>query len=243
MFIIEKFNELESTNKYAFQLVSENKSGESIDHKVILAYNQTAGVGKQGVSWYSYKGNLAATLIIPYRDTLNHKNFGIISLLSSLSVLKSLKDYIPEPEKLSIKWPNDVLYDNKKISGILIDIATSIDNKKYFIIGCGVNLKKAPKIDKYPVECLFNILSKEINVDEYLDRILFYFKYYIVNINEEEIEKEWLSYAYNLNVPITIKTIQNSNITGIFAGITKEGYINIKVGNEIKTIISGEIKF
>ena len=99
-------------------------------YSVILTNYQTNGRGRNGRSWIGEDGNLMASIVLPKPE-----NAYIYSFLISLAIAQSIAFLSPR-----IKWPNDVLVDGKKISGILLEIC---DDK--LIIGFGVNIQSHPK--------------------------------------------------------------------------------------------------
>ncbi len=104
-----KFKIIDSTHKYALEMINKNKAMECI----IIADEQTDGVGRGERSWLSVKGNLFASMLL---NTENHKfeNFGHLSLLVACAVHESISEYLKDQSPLTLHWPNDVYYNSKK---------------------------------------------------------------------------------------------------------------------------------
>ena len=123
-----------STNDIAFNAAL---SGE-VEGTSYLAHTQTEGRGRNQNKWTSSKGNLfLSTIIKPKSDkSLWHQ----LSVIVGFSIVQVLVDLGVNSNLIDLKWPNDVLVDNKKISGVLLE---SSDN--FIIVGIGLNILKTPK--------------------------------------------------------------------------------------------------
>jgi BirA family biotin operon repressor/biotin-[acetyl-CoA-carboxylase] ligase len=161
---ILEFEKLESTQKKAKEIVKNSKPWT-----VVLAKEQTGGYGRKGNFWYSPKGGLYFSLILPKTKI---EDLQILTVLAAFCVAKILK----EDFKLEsfIKLPNDVCVNSKKICGILTENMIFGKEVKNSIIGIGLNTN----IEKFPKD-LENIatsikieLKKEVDNKELLEKIL-----------------------------------------------------------------------
>ena len=128
---VSVFEQIDSTNEFL-----KNQS-ETIDGWLAVAETQTAGKGRRGRKWIDNPGeNLLFSIgYIPKNET----NISVIPLLGSLSVHRILKRVIGE---CSIKWPNDVLAGNKKISGLLLE-SKYLGDEIRVVIGIGLNVNQS----------------------------------------------------------------------------------------------------
>ena len=150
---IFNFTKIESTNDFARTLITEHK----ISKGIVTADEQTKGRGRYGNQWSSPKGNLYFTIFFP----ILRSNLKKIQFLVQLQIRNILKKY--RIKNLSLKWPNDLYINNKKVCGILQE---SIVFKKFFlIIGIGINIQSSPKIKKYPTTYLNKEAKKKINLN------------------------------------------------------------------------------
>ena len=148
----QDFELVNSTNDTAIEN-SPNFKGE---HFIISAQMQTNARGRLGRTWQSLKGNLFASLGLP----LNEIPLNTLPFILSLSLLKAIKSINPNIN-ITLKWPNDVLIDGKKISGILIE-----STDYHTIAGIGVNIKTSPQNNhiSYPAT---NLNDCNIKIDRY----------------------------------------------------------------------------
>ena len=153
-FKVFRFNKVKSTNNTAIKIIKTS----DIDYGMIVSENQSNGKGQYGKKWISYKGNLFVSFFF------NLKNFDInlnkFTKLNCLLVKKLLTSYYRN--KIIFKKPNDLLINRKKICGILQETLTKL-NKKYLIVGIGINLIKSPFIRNYPTTNLYELLDKKVS--------------------------------------------------------------------------------
>ena len=153
---LKKFNfkSINSTNDLAIKIIknTQNQSG------IVIAEKQKKGKGQYGKKWISYKGNLFVSIFFPIDNTkLTLKQLTKINcILVKMILSKFYKG------KISIKSPNDLIINHKKISGILQETLIKSD-KKFIIIGIGINLIKSPIIINYPTTNLFDLTNTKIN--------------------------------------------------------------------------------
>ena len=149
-----KFQKVKSTNETAIRIIksSNYKCG------MIISNTQSNGKGQYGRKWISYKGNL----FVSFFYNLNNINLSIPLLTKNnfLIIKKLLKIFYKG--KITLKEPNDLLINKKKISGILQEIIT-LSDQKFLIVGIGINLIKSPSIKNYPTTNLYQLTNKSIN--------------------------------------------------------------------------------
>ena len=168
------FKNVNSTNDLAIKIImnSNNKSG------MVIADKQKKGRGRYGKKWTSYKGNLFVTIFFNF-DKINVSLKKMTHLNCSL-IKKLLSFYYKK--KISIKAPNDLLINKKKISGILQEMIKK-DNNSYMIVGIGINLIKNPKIKNYPTTNLLEVSKKNINKKEIILKLKKIYEKFIPKFN------------------------------------------------------------
>ncbi len=136
-----KLDAIPSTNSYLKDLV-KNEVLESFT--VVSAEFQTKGRGQMETVWYSSEGsNLLFSILIKFQRVLAADQF-FLNCAVSLAVLEALKPYkLPE---LRVKWPNDIMADNRKLGGILIENSILSGQIRYAIVGIGLNVNE----EKFP---------------------------------------------------------------------------------------------
>ena len=140
------YKKVNSTNDLAIKKI---KLG--ITKGIIIADYQKKGRGQQGKKWLSLKGNVFMSIFFEIKENINIKK---ITNLNCKIIKKVLFQYIKKT--ITIKPPNDLLVDKKKICGILQEIKFN-QKHKFIIIGIGINLIKNPIIKNYPTT---NILKE-----------------------------------------------------------------------------------
>jgi len=157
-----KYKKVKSTNDTAIRIIKNS----NLKFGMIVSDTQVNGKGQRGNKWFSYKGNL----FVSFFHELKNLNISLNSLteINCLLVKKILNKYYKK--NITFKKPNDLLINKKKISGILQEII-SISDKKFLIIGIGVNLVKSPKIKDYPTTSLFELTNNHINKSKFENQL------------------------------------------------------------------------
>ena len=140
------YKKVNSTNDLAIKKI---KAG--ITKGIVIADYQKKGRGQQGKKWLSFKGNIFMTIFFKIKENINIKR---ITILNCKIIKKVLFQYIKKT--ITIKPPNDLLVDKKKICGILQEVKFN-QKHKFIIVGIGINLIKNPIIKNYPTT---NILKE-----------------------------------------------------------------------------------
>ena len=175
-FKIFKFANVTSTNDVAINLIKEKK----IDFGCVYADIQTKGRGTQGKKWISNKGNLFMTLFFPLKG--NFPPFNEFSIINSIIVSDVIKHYC-ENGDMNLKFPNDVFLNKKKICGLLQELIT-LNNKKFLIIGIGINVVANPEINNtYKATNILFETNKKLNLKEIIDLIISSYEKFFTNLN------------------------------------------------------------
>lgn len=200
---------------------------------IITAKRQTAGRGRRGRQWISHTGNLFFSQLISTDIDISKLTF-----ITSVSIAETLSD-LTNGLTIGIKWPNDVLVNNKKICGILIEQADNVN----VIIGVGVNLKSHPDNRDiiYPTIDLAS-LGFSISCKDFLQNYLSKFDNNM-NICQQDfalIRQKWLEHALYINslIKVSLKDIVEE---GIFKGIDEQGLLLLETNSSIKKIAAGDV--
>ena len=153
-FKVFRFKKVKSTNNTAIRVLKNT----NIYYGMISSESQNNGRGQYGKKWISFKGNLFVSFFFKL-DNLKI-SFKQLTKLNCLLVRKILSTYYKK--KIIYKIPNDLLIDKKKICGILQETLIKLD-KKYLIVGVGVNLIKNPYIKNYLTTNLKELLNKKVS--------------------------------------------------------------------------------
>jgi BirA family biotin operon repressor/biotin-[acetyl-CoA-carboxylase] ligase len=234
------FETLNSTNSYAMGLPEK----ECEDGTIIIANSQSAGRGRFNRSWVSPPNkNLYMSIVLKPDITL--KDASILSLMAALSCVIALRKI--STVEASIKWPNDIIINHRKLGGILIE--TRSENKKLSmaVVGIGINVnfrfyempdeirKEATSLKE---ETGINYSRTDIALKTLKELDIWYDLF--LRGGKEKIIKEWLRYSLTVGKHIKVRS-GNSIYSGIAIGIDDEGRLLLKNGtNEIK-ISSGDV--
>ncbi|MFL1781082.1 Biotin--[acetyl-CoA-carboxylase] ligase [Candidatus Hepatincolaceae symbiont of Richtersius coronifer] len=238
------FDKLPSTNLYAKEFItSDSFSQLSPSDMAFLAYDQSQGVGKLGKSWQSDPGNLHLTLALSsLNKNIQPQNYSIISLITSLAVRETLKRYLDKEISIRCKWPNDILINQEKICGILLETEQTKKGLEYLIIGVGVNLLKSPQIMNYKTTNLYELMGEKVPPLNFAYALLEIFNSLLLRLSNDRnfIIHSWQQGAYLLNQEVLIK-VGESTKKGVFKGISQEGYLIMDTGKGLTNISAGEI--
>ena len=147
-----KLDAIDSTNIYVKELIAK---GDIKNYTAVISKYQTNGRGRNNSIWQDEPSkNLNFTLYKEF-NSFKIENKFLLNIISSISVVKLLKKY--NLKNLSVKWPNDIMTGNKKISGILIENNIRGKSINYSIIGIGINVnqlnfKNLPKATSLHIE-------------------------------------------------------------------------------------------
>ena len=166
---IKRFNfkKVNSTNRTAIKIIKNSK----FDYGMVVSENQKNGKGQYGKKWISYKGNLFVSFF--YNIDNIDSSIKKLTRMNCLLVKKLISKFYKK--EIFFKSPNDLLINKKKISGILQEIIIK-DDKKYLIVGIGINIVKSPNINKYPTTNLLEVLDKKIDYKKMVNQLKLIFE-------------------------------------------------------------------
>ena len=220
-------DEVGSTNDAAKDY-AQKAAGQKL---VIAAKRQTAGRGRRGRSWLSLDGNLFFSMLFEFEL----KNLGKLIMASALSLLDAIKQY-DKTADVVLKWPNDVLLNGAKVSGILLEKGEG----EYMITGIGVNIRQSPQgADMlYPTTSL-KAAGIETTPDEFLHKYLFEFTANLKLANED-LRQKWLDNAKGIGAEIVVRQ-NGQEQKGIFMGIDENADLLLKTEREEEKILAGDV--
>ena len=223
---IDIFEKIDSTNDEAKRMPNSN------EFNIIIAEEQSKGRGRKGNNWFSpNSGNIYMTLF-----TENQLSEDPASLITGVVCRNSIRN-INERINISLKWPNDILYKNKKVGGILVE-KEHYEKKIKTIIGIGINLSLKNK------ESSWGDLS-EFNLQEQRNELVAEIINNLVRAYDKKNnnwKKEWLNGCMHINREIQIYDNKNIKKNAIFRDIDDLGNAIIETDNGLEVFRSGHIK-
>ena len=232
------FDVLGSTNEHAMRYVSDGYP----EGTLILAYRQTHGRGRQGKTWDSPKNNLYFSIIL--RPNLCLRRCSQLSFIAALSVRKSIKSLINSKYNILLKWPNDILVDQKKISGILLETSSvnQLNLVESLVLGIGVNVNN--KSNLFANSTSISLYRGKTNIYEVLNLICNYFyeiyKDWKLNNNFERILNEWLQFSYPIGTLLEVNK-GGVNLKCKFNGLDSNGSLILLTNNKKEIITGGDV--
>ena len=237
------FPELRSTNIMAKEKALHGAEG--IDEgMLIIAERQSAGKGRLGREWFSPAGGIwLSTILYPQ---LSPSYISRITLMTAVAVVKAIK--VCTQIESQIKWPNDILINEKKVCGILTEMSAELDVINWVVVGIGINanidLRDFPEDIQENTISLKGTSGKEVLRVKLVQTFLQEFEKYYEKLKRKEfpfILREWKIYSHTLGKNIRVD-IGERIITGEAIDINESGVLILKKEDgELIEIISGTI--
>lgn len=211
------FDKIPSTQTYAIDMIA---GGHGADHIAVLADAQSAGRGRYKRTWVSHHGNLYVSFIYdcPERDAR-------LSYAVAVAICETLASFGVRP---TIKWPNDILIDGKKISGTLIEYSG-----RFVIVGIGINVSTNPTVTEYKTTKLDDY--SVVPIKELLNRLMRNLdKFRMADFNI--VRARWTSFATCINCDITYQ-----GESARLIGINENGALILRRGTRYLLVYGDEI--
>lgn len=242
------FEEIDSTNEEAKRRAEAGDLGPLW----ISAESQTLGKGRRGRDWASLKGNLFCTGLYQHPGDL--ASAAKLSFVVALAVAETLDAYV-DPDIVQIKWPNDVLVNRQKISGILLESGTK-DDQLWVVLGVGINLVSHPeKTTGLPAtHVLAHIPDDRLNDAEpiftgagpVMALLAARFKHWrdvYLETGFDRVRKAWTARAIGMNQAVTAR-LSDRTIEGTARGLDEEGALILELLNgQVEKIHAGDVFF
>ena len=211
----------------------------------IMAKEQTGGRGRQGRPWIHPTGNLAATLV--WRPEATPQEAAKRSFLAANALFEALSHFVLR-DALSVKWPNDVLLNEGKVAGILLESSGTGPFVDWLAVGVGVNLSEVPEGVKdaaFPPVSLLDEGGEAVTPQDFLTVLADCYatqEMMLERLGFGRIRDDWLRRAARLGEIITART-PKGDVTGIFDSVNEEGALVLITGSGPKAISAADIFF
>jgi BirA family biotin operon repressor/biotin-[acetyl-CoA-carboxylase] ligase len=209
---------------------------------VILAEKQTAGRGQRGNTWAAASEKQFTASFYVETAFLSANRFLYVNLAAALAVREAVQAFsslVP-----FIKWPNDLLVNDKKMGGILIEAQWQGAQVSGAIIGIGINL--VPEIG-LPSSCSLSDFCETVPpvltvAQEIAAQLAIQFEY-LRNRSWKELRDNYHRYLWKLGETMEVQTASGETLTGCITGIDTQGSLCFKCGEEVKAFGLREIRF
>ncbi len=223
-----KLDAIDSTNSYLKKLLLKENIN---DFTVVVSKHQTNGRGRNGNLWANKPSlNLAFSVYKRFINFSVNEKF-MLNILSSISVYEVLKKY--KLNNLTIKWPNDIMTENKKIAGILIENSVRGNKINHSVIGIGININQSQFLDLPNATSVFLESGKKYSVEKIAVELKDAIKKNFTNfeIRETELIEFYNCVLYKRNLLADFTTVDAKKIHGTIIGVNKEGTLSLKQKN------------
>ncbi len=238
----QNFHSIPSTNQYCIELLSKSNPKP---FTVISADFQTAGVGQIGSKWVSDSGQNALMSIIIYPTFINVLESFKLQFLASLACVEVLTPFI-EGNKVSVKWPNDILVDQKKIAGVLIRNIFMGSSIRSSVIGFGLNVNQMDFAGvEQPVASMKSTTGADYDVPEIRNLLCEKFKtLYGLLENGKSLKELYLMMLYGYEEPFSFYDMKEQSYKqGEITDVLGSGHLMVRVGTVVEKYDFKEIKF
>ncbi|BDT79898.1 biotin--[acetyl-CoA-carboxylase] ligase [Polynucleobacter yangtzensis] len=250
--ILERVIETRSTND---DLLERWRAGELIDPVARIAHKQTAGKGRAGRAWLANpEDSLCFSLAFPFKRT--PAELSGLSLLVGLAVISGIAQACDLSESklyelgLRLKWPNDLLLNNAKLAGILIEGGQAkAGDSTWMIIGVGTNLRNAEKIEAnldngFKVSSISQIADSLPDIEYLWLKLIASLEYHLTEFDLHGFKpcmESWMKWDAYRDQAVCISGAGKDAIYGIAKGVDESGALLLQQENKTIAIHAGDV--
>ncbi len=216
----------------------------------IIANEQSNGKGRNGNTWFSNYGNFSGSII--FFPTVENTYFHLYGFLVGVALYDTVKKIVANGVDIRLKWPNDLMIENCKVAGILLEsVQKSVCHKSGLIVGVGVNLNSSPRLESnskkhYKTECLTSYTDNKINQSTFFSG----FNDQLIKLGSKIPEKKlcsvlklWQARSYDKGSQVQITDSKGKINSGSFLGLDEIGGLILDENTGVKKIYSGDVYF
>ena len=230
---------VDSTNNYAKKMADEGCAGGT----VIIADRQTLGRGRLGRTWLSMddKGLWMSLLL---RPQIKPECASMLTLVAAMSVVEAIREV--SGHQCLIKWPNDIILNNKKLCGILTEMKARSGCVEYVVIGIGINLniRQMDESIKDMATSLYISCGREFAKDSVIDAWKAawekYYGQFLKTCDMSGLMDEYNSMLINVNKMVSIESGEDKRV-GRARGIDDRGALQVEFGQGLECVEAGEV--
>ena len=231
-------NSVASTNELAKKMAYHGAA----DGTVIVAEEQTGGKGRLERSFFSpkEKGIWFSVILRPQCMAKDAPKF---TLMAAAALAKTMERFNLRAE---IKWPNDIMYDGRKLVGILTEMSAEIGHVNYIVVGIGINVnvrrEEFPESIREIAASLSEMAGKNISRTKFFRALLEEFDKLYTENNFDEVFKIWRQFNITLGKKVTVLSAETGDIfTGTAVDIDDDGALIVETDEGRKTVYAGDV--
>ncbi|MFQ5958984.1 MAG: biotin--[acetyl-CoA-carboxylase] ligase [Alphaproteobacteria bacterium] len=234
-------DEVDSTSDEAKRLAAEGAE----DGTLVWAKAQRKGRGRRGRDWASPPGNLYLSLVL--RPECPPLEAAQLAFVAGLGVAGGLGTLVPPLSEIAFKWPNDVLLNECKVAGILLESSTTAaDRLDWLVLGLGVNVTSAPEEATFPATSLRAEGCGQVPVVDVLEAFARHFLAWVNRWLDEgfaPVREAWLRSAKGIGEEVTVNLAAES-FSGTFAELDETGSLIVELADgSRRTVTTGDVYF
>jgi BirA family biotin operon repressor/biotin-[acetyl-CoA-carboxylase] ligase len=238
-FRITEVASIDSTNA----ALRERAAAGEAQGLVLRADEQTSGRGRRGRGWDSPAGNLYVSLLL--RPDCKPAEGATVGFVAAVALGRVLRDLAPAD--VLHKWPNDLLIDGKKMTGVLLEAGTKPDGRlDWLVLGMGVNIRSHPDTGIYPTTDLVASGGPSITPQDLLKRFLAVFGPFYDAWEAggfKAIRADWLAFAAGIGERVVAR-LEREEVAGNFTDLDPDGALIMQLeSGQQRRIAAGDIFF
>ncbi len=218
----------------AMDIAKEMLKEGAAEGTTIFVEEQTRGRGRSGREWYCKDGK-GLLLTVVLKPVIQPKKSYLLMVFTAVAIVKTIRDMFKLP--VEIDWPNDLVINNKKLGGIIVETQNNTGQSKDYIVGIGINVNL--KKHELPGHIDQPITSLAIEKETFVDRANFarallqnLDSWYLILKDErhEHIVEKWQEFCVNIGRMVNVRNAKKE-FTGIFLGISNNGELILQLDN------------
>jgi BirA family biotin operon repressor/biotin-[acetyl-CoA-carboxylase] ligase len=232
---------IDSTNEEAKRLAAAG----SAEGTLVWAREQTAGRGRRGRAWNSPPDNLYMSVLL--RPGCTPEVGSQVGYVAAVALAEALEGLLSAGRPVSLKWPNDVLVCDAKISGILLEASAAADRSlDWLVLGIGVNIVASPADTPYPATNLHREGACQVTAAALLEALAGRFLEWYQRWRSQgfaPVRQRWLAGARGLGEPIEVR-LETEVLQGRFADLDETGALALELpAGRRRRITAGDVYY
>lgn len=229
---------IEETGSTNADLVARLKSAEFVpEGEWLVARRQTAGRGRQGRDWFDGAGNFMGSTVVHCHAS--DPPAATLALMAGLAAYEAVLPYCPDPTRLNLKWPNDLMLGAGKLCGILLEMVGQT-----VVIGIGVNLHRAPEVPGRETAALADV-GPVPSVEQFAQNMGYAFDQELQRwwqVGLDPLFRRWMAAAHPAGTPLSVHDSAGACVSGKFAGLDDSGALLLRLADgSTRAIHAGDV--